>query len=143
VTSLKLSSALLSRHLGRNLLCGSRISHPPPRSGLDSLATLTSAKYRVIINYCPIAVGVVDVVECVASVITCLRLVSPLGDATVARLTAHPKFVWVFNANCDGTIIYNIVVAHIICFIMNEHLRLLWKTDFSLATLAKDLHLSF
>jgi hypothetical protein len=48
-----------------------------------------------------------------------VRLISPIGDATggngnlstslsnVARLVAHPKFVWVFNANCDGTIIYN------------------------------------
>jgi hypothetical protein len=48
-----------------------------------------------------------------------VRLVSPVGRATgssgnlstslsdVARLAAHPKFVWVFNANCDGTIIYN------------------------------------
>jgi hypothetical protein len=48
-----------------------------------------------------------------------VRLVFPIGGATsgsgnlstslsnVARLTAHPKFVWVFNANCDGTIIYN------------------------------------
>jgi hypothetical protein len=51
--------------------------------------------YRVIINDCPIAVGVGDVVECAASLIN------------VARLAAHPKFVWVFNANCDGTIIYN------------------------------------
>jgi hypothetical protein len=24
--------------------------------------------------------------------------------SNVARLAAHPKFVWVFNANCDGTI---------------------------------------
>jgi hypothetical protein len=24
-----------------------------------------------------------------------------------ARLAENPKFVWVFNANCDGTIIYN------------------------------------
>jgi hypothetical protein len=41
---------------------------------------------------------------------------SSIGGATgnlstslfnVARLTAHPKFVWVFNANYDGTIIYN------------------------------------
>jgi hypothetical protein len=43
----------------------------------------------------------------------------PIGGATgasgnlsislsnVARLPAHPKFVWVFNANYDGTIIYN------------------------------------
>jgi hypothetical protein len=27
--------------------------------------------------------------------------------SNVARLLAHPKFVWVFNVNCDGTIIYN------------------------------------
>jgi hypothetical protein len=27
--------------------------------------------------------------------------------SNVARLAAHPKFVWVFNAHCDGTIIYN------------------------------------
>jgi hypothetical protein len=75
--------------------------------------------YRVIINECPIAVGVGDVVECVASLITWVRLVSLIGGAPggsgnlsttlsdVARLPAHPKFVWVFNANCDGTIIYN------------------------------------
>jgi hypothetical protein len=48
-----------------------------------------------------------------------MRLVSPIGGATgasgnlstslsnVARLAAHPKSVWVFNANYDGTIIYN------------------------------------
>jgi hypothetical protein len=48
-----------------------------------------------------------------------VRLVSPIGSDTggsenlstslfnVARLAPHPKFVWVFNANCDGTIIYN------------------------------------
>jgi hypothetical protein len=46
-------------------------------------------------------------------------MVSPIGGATggsgnlsislsnVARVAAHPKFVWVFNANYDGTIIYN------------------------------------
>jgi hypothetical protein len=27
--------------------------------------------------------------------------------SNVAKLAAHPIFVWVFNANCDGTIIYN------------------------------------
>jgi hypothetical protein len=27
--------------------------------------------------------------------------------SNVARLAAHPKFEWVFNANWDGTIIYN------------------------------------
>jgi hypothetical protein len=66
----------------------------------------------------PIAVGVGDVVECAASLITWVRLVAPIGGATggsgnlstslfnVARLAAHPKFVWVFNANCAGTIIY-------------------------------------
>jgi hypothetical protein len=44
---------------------------------------------------------------------------SPIGSAAggsvnlstslsnIAKLAAHPKFVWVFNANCDGTIIYN------------------------------------
>jgi hypothetical protein len=44
-----------------------------------------------------------------------MRLVSPIGGATggngnlsislskIARLPAHPKFVWVFNANYDGT----------------------------------------
>jgi hypothetical protein len=48
-----------------------------------------------------------------------VRLVSPIGcvfggsgnlstsSSNVARLAAHPKCVWVFNANCDGTIIYN------------------------------------
>jgi hypothetical protein len=48
-----------------------------------------------------------------------VRLVSPIGGApggsgnlstslsNVARLAAHPKFVWVFNANYDGTIFYN------------------------------------
>jgi hypothetical protein len=48
-----------------------------------------------------------------------VRLVSPIGGDTgvcgnlftslsnVARLAAHPKFVWVFNANSDGAIIYN------------------------------------
>jgi hypothetical protein len=49
-----------------------------------------------------------------------VRLVSPIGSAAggsgnlstslssnVARLAAHPNFVWVFNANYDGTIIYN------------------------------------
>jgi hypothetical protein len=48
-----------------------------------------------------------------------VRLVSLIGGATggcgnlytslsnVARLAVHPKFVWVFSANYDGTIIYN------------------------------------
>jgi hypothetical protein len=27
--------------------------------------------------------------------------------SNVAKLAAHPKFVWVFNANYDGTIFYN------------------------------------
>jgi hypothetical protein len=38
--------------------------------------------YRVIINYCPIAVGVGGVVECAASLITWVKLVSPLGGDT-------------------------------------------------------------
>jgi hypothetical protein len=45
-----------------------------------------------------------------------VNLVSPIGGGSgnlstslsnVANLAAHPKFVWVFNANYDGTIIYN------------------------------------
>jgi hypothetical protein len=40
------------------------------------------SKYRVIINDCPIAVGVGDVVECAASLITRVRLVSPIGGDT-------------------------------------------------------------
>jgi hypothetical protein len=47
-----------------------------------------------------------------------VRLASPIGSAAggsvnlsdlsnVAKLAAHPISVWVFNANCDGTIIYN------------------------------------
>jgi hypothetical protein len=48
-----------------------------------------------------------------------VRLVSPIGSAAggngnlstslsnVVKLAAHPKFVWIFNANYDGTIIYN------------------------------------
>jgi hypothetical protein len=48
-----------------------------------------------------------------------VRLVSPIGGATggsgnlftslsnVARVAAHPKFLWIFNANYDGTINYN------------------------------------
>jgi hypothetical protein len=34
--------------------------------------------------------------------------------SNVARLAAHPKFVWVFNANYDGTIIYNDPVYYIL-----------------------------
>jgi hypothetical protein len=64
-------------------------------------------KYRFIINYCPIAVGRQP------------HTMSEVGGATggsgnlstslsnVARLAAHPKFVWVFNASYDGKIIYN------------------------------------
>jgi hypothetical protein len=73
-------------------------------------------------NDCLIAVGVGDVVECAASLITRVRPVSPISAATggsenlsaslsnVARLAAHPKFVRAFNANCDGTITYNDLV---------------------------------
>jgi hypothetical protein len=53
---------------------------------------------------------------------------TPLGSAAggsvnlsislsnVAKLAAHPKFVWVFNANCDGTIIYNDPVYKFLLF---------------------------
>jgi hypothetical protein len=48
-----------------------------------------------------------------------MRLASPIGSAAggsvnlstslsnIAKLAAHPQFVWVFNGHCDGTIIYN------------------------------------
>jgi hypothetical protein len=61
-----------------------------------------------------------------------VRLASPIGGATdgsgnlstslsnVAKQAAHPKFVWVFNANCDGTIIYNDPVLLIEKFSRNE-----------------------
>jgi hypothetical protein len=35
--------------------------------------------------------------------------------SNVARLAAHPKLVWVFNGNRDGTIIYNDPVFSDIC----------------------------
>jgi hypothetical protein len=38
--------------------------------------------YRVIIKYCTIVVGVGGLVECAASFITWVRLVSPIGGAT-------------------------------------------------------------
>jgi hypothetical protein len=41
--------------------------------------------YRVIINDCPIAVNIGDVVERAASLITRVKLVSPIGGAP-ARL---------------------------------------------------------
>jgi hypothetical protein len=36
--------------------------------------------------------------------------------SNVAKLEAHPKFVRVFNANCDGTIIYNDPVYKVLLF---------------------------
>jgi hypothetical protein len=56
-------------------------------------------------------------------------VILPFGDAharayqekvdfslsNVAKLAAHPKFMWVFNANCDGTIIYNDPVPLFCC----------------------------
>jgi hypothetical protein len=56
-----------------------------------------------------------------------VRLASPIGSAAggsvnlstslsnVAKLAADPKFMWVFNANCDGTIIYNDPVPLFCC----------------------------
>jgi hypothetical protein len=64
-----------------------------------------------------------------------VRLVSPIGGAAggsgnlstslshVAKLAAHPKFLWVFNANYDGTIIYNDPVEKIICEIVDHSLK--------------------
>jgi hypothetical protein len=52
-----------------------------------------------------------------------VRLALPIGSAAggsvnlsttlsnVAKVAAVPKFVCVFNANCDGTIIYNDAVV--------------------------------
>jgi hypothetical protein len=77
---------------------------PLQRSRLDSFA-----------GGCTILVGVGGLV----SQVTRVRLIPPIGGATggsgnlstslsnVAKLAAHPKFAWVFNANYDGTIIYN------------------------------------
>jgi hypothetical protein len=77
--------------------------------------------YRVIMNYCTIVVGLGErwwLNWMCPSLITWVRLASPIGGATsgsgnlstslsnVAKQAAHPKFVWIFNANCDGTIIY-------------------------------------
>jgi hypothetical protein len=60
-----------------------------------------------------------------------VRLASPIGSAAggsvnlstslsnVAKLAAHPKFVWVFNANRDGTIIYNDPVLYqLVCIVL-------------------------
>jgi hypothetical protein len=62
-----------------------------------------------------------------------VRLVSPIGGdpggsgnlSNVARLAAHPKFVWVFNANYDGTIIYNDPVEYFIRNILKTFLTTL------------------
>jgi hypothetical protein len=60
-----------------------------------------------------------------------VKLASPIGSAAggsvnlstslskVAKLAAHPKFVWVFNANCDGTMIYNDPVLYqLVCIVL-------------------------
>jgi hypothetical protein len=64
-----------------------------------------------------------------------VRFVLPIGGDTggsgnlstslnnVARLAAHPKFVWVFNANCDGTIIYNDPVQYVYRYITENQLQ--------------------
>jgi hypothetical protein len=61
-----------------------------------------------------------------------VRLVSPIGGVTggsgnlsttlsnIAAAAAPPKFVKVFNANCDGTIIYNDAVRCSITFVGNK-----------------------
>jgi hypothetical protein len=36
-----------------------------------------------------------------------LQSINRSSLSNVAKLAAHPKFVWVFNANCDETVIYN------------------------------------
>jgi hypothetical protein len=59
-----------------------------------------------------IAVGVSDVVECAAASYMSDCATGGSGNlstslSNVASLAAHPKFLWVFNANCNETIIYN------------------------------------
>jgi hypothetical protein len=75
-----------------------------------------------------------------------VRLASPIGGATggsgnlstslsnVAKQAAHPKFVWVFNANCDGTIIYNDPVDSWLQFYVNIKITIP-KKFFFLSTL--------
>jgi hypothetical protein len=41
--------------------------------------------------------------------------------SNIARLAADPKFVWVFNANYDGTIIYNVMTLYLYCFILFQY----------------------
>jgi hypothetical protein len=81
-----------------------------------------------------------------------VRLASPIGGATdgsgnlstslsnVAKQAAHPKFVWVFNANCDGTIIYNDPVLLIEKFSRNEIYVSFKKIDVVQALLSFFLH---
>jgi hypothetical protein len=45
----------------------------------------------------------------------CVNLSTSLSN--VAKLAAHPKFVWGFNANCDETIIYNDPVVVIVAIV--------------------------
>jgi hypothetical protein len=66
-----------------------------------------------------------------------VRLVSPIGGtpggsgnlsslSNVTRLAAHPKFVWVFNANYDGTTFYNdSMVPYLICVKLDSILTLI------------------
>jgi hypothetical protein len=56
----------------------------------------------VIINDCPIAVGVGDVVECAANLITWVRLVSPILAVVEICLAGHPKFVWFSTPTAMG-----------------------------------------
>jgi hypothetical protein len=75
-----------------------------------------------------------------------VRLASPIGSAAggsvnlstslsnVAKLAAHPKFVWVFNANCDGTMIYNdaVYIVHVIPQVSKisfSNIKIVDKTD--------------
>jgi hypothetical protein len=79
-----------------------------------------------------------------------LVLVSPIGGDTggsgnmstslsnVARLTAHPKFVWAFNADYDGEsfiitlyYVYVFVTIHTLEFLFGKRVKLKKKSYYS------------
>jgi hypothetical protein len=84
-----------------------------------------------------------------------MRLVLPIDHATggsgnlstslsnVARVAAHPKFVWVFSANYDGTIIYNDSVFNFNCFLTLLFVIVLPVFLFLLCLFLPSLHVNF
>jgi hypothetical protein len=75
-----------------------------------------------------------------------VRLVSPIGGdaggsaslSNVARLGAHPKICVVFNANLDGTIIYNNPVQK--CTIRDKNMASSTVQKFRIFSLASEVH---